>query len=71
MTEVFVGRQPIFDRRLKVFGYELLFRSHAQKGLKSAPKNGQPNFGKGNIEPLLDTTHIKVPSGYVQGGFYI
>jgi EAL and modified HD-GYP domain-containing signal transduction protein len=25
-TTVFVGRQPIFDRRLEVFGYELLFR---------------------------------------------
>jgi c-di-GMP-related signal transduction protein len=26
MSEVFVARQPIFDRRLKVAGYELLFR---------------------------------------------
>ncbi|MGO9753358.1 MAG: EAL and HDOD domain-containing protein [Solirubrobacteraceae bacterium] len=26
MTEVFVGRQPIFDRKQKVVGYELLFR---------------------------------------------
>jgi EAL and modified HD-GYP domain-containing signal transduction protein len=26
LAEVFVGRQPIFDRRLKVVGYELLFR---------------------------------------------
>ncbi len=25
--DVFVARQPIFDRQLKVFGYELLFRS--------------------------------------------
>jgi c-di-GMP-related signal transduction protein len=26
-TERFVARQPIFDKRLKVFGYELLFRA--------------------------------------------
>jgi c-di-GMP phosphodiesterase len=29
MTEVFVARQPIFDRELKVAGYELLFRGGA------------------------------------------
>ena len=27
MSEVFVGRQPIYDRKLKIYGYELLFRS--------------------------------------------
>jgi EAL and modified HD-GYP domain-containing signal transduction protein len=27
MPEVFVGRQPIFDRKLKVIGYELLYRN--------------------------------------------
>ncbi|QDR82256.1 hypothetical protein [Sporomusa termitida] len=27
-TEVHVARQPIFDNKLNVFGYELLFRSH-------------------------------------------
>lgn len=27
MTDRFIARQPIFDRRLKVFGYELLFRA--------------------------------------------
>lgn len=26
MTDVFIGRQPIFDRYLKVYAYELLFR---------------------------------------------
>lgn len=26
MHEVFLGRQPIFDRKLEVYGYELLFR---------------------------------------------
>ncbi len=24
--EIFVGRQPIFDRKLNIYGYELLFR---------------------------------------------
>jgi c-di-GMP-related signal transduction protein len=28
--ERFIGRQPVFDRRLNVFGYELLFRSSRQ-----------------------------------------
>ena len=26
MSEIFVARQPIFDRRMRVAGYELLFR---------------------------------------------
>ncbi|HVP45839.1 MAG TPA: HDOD domain-containing protein [Bryobacteraceae bacterium] len=29
VMEVFVARQPIFDRHQKVYGYELLFRPHA------------------------------------------
>lgn len=28
MLEIFVGRQPIYNRQLKVVGYELLFRSY-------------------------------------------
>lgn len=32
MTDLFIGRQPIFDRHLQVIGYELLYRS----GQKSA-----------------------------------
>ncbi|WP_455210645.1 EAL and HDOD domain-containing protein [Kaarinaea lacus] len=27
MSDIFVGRQPIYDRKIHVFGYELLFRS--------------------------------------------
>ncbi len=27
MQDVFIGRQPIFDRNLKVYGYELLYRN--------------------------------------------
>jgi len=30
-TSVFLGRQPIFDRRRQVFGYELLFRSNGAR----------------------------------------
>ena len=33
MSEVFVARQPIFDRRLKVAGYELLFRDAGEAGI--------------------------------------
>ncbi|HWA58445.1 MAG TPA: HDOD domain-containing protein [Gemmatimonadales bacterium] len=29
-SEIFVARQPIFDRRQEVFGYELLFRSSSE-----------------------------------------
>lgn len=31
-TQVFLARQPIFDRDLKVYGYELLYRSSASNG---------------------------------------
>lgn len=27
MNDRFIARQPIFDRRLRIFGYELLFRA--------------------------------------------
>ena len=30
-TTIFLGRQPVFDRRQKVFGYELLYRSNDKK----------------------------------------
>jgi len=33
MSEVFVARQPIFDRRLQVAGYELLFRGNAEASM--------------------------------------
>ena len=32
MPNVYVGRQPIFDRELNVFAYELLYRSATQGG---------------------------------------
>lgn len=39
MSEVFVGRQPIYDRKLGVYGYELLFRS------------GEANNASGAVSP--------------------
>lgn len=34
MSEIFVGRQPIYDRKLGVFAYELLFRSGIDNNAK-------------------------------------
>ena len=31
-TQVYLARQPIFDQALKVYGYELLYRSSASNG---------------------------------------
>ncbi len=33
MFHYYIGRQPIFDARLEVFGYELLYRSHDTEGV--------------------------------------
>ena len=39
MTEAFVARQPIFNRRLQVAGYELLFRNgQASEALVVSPE---------------------------------
>jgi EAL and modified HD-GYP domain-containing signal transduction protein len=35
MSESFIARQPIFDRRLKLFAYELLFRSGRENFFKA------------------------------------
>lgn len=40
MQNVFVGRQPIFDKNLKVLGYELLYRSGELAGSSSGMVNG-------------------------------
>src|SRR3954467_2575016 len=37
---VFVGRQPIFDRRRTVFGYELLYRSASKTNAYTSGTNG-------------------------------
>lgn len=46
----FVGRQPIYDRRLQVIGYELLFRSHG-----SATQAGQLEPEQATAQVLLNT----------------
>ena len=40
MSDVFVGRQPIFDLRLNVFAYELLYRSGQQLNPEAARVSG-------------------------------
>ena len=40
MTEVFVARQPIFNRRLEVTGYELLFRGGSMSNALVASSDG-------------------------------
>lgn len=40
MKNVFVGRQPIFDENLKVYAYELLFRSAMDNNTSSAMPDG-------------------------------
>lgn len=46
----FVGRQPIYDRRLQVIGYELLFRSHG-----SATDAGELRAEQATAQVLLNT----------------
>lgn len=38
---VWLGRQPIFDRQKRVFGYELLYRDHAQRNVYAHPDGDQ------------------------------
>lgn len=42
-TEIFVARQPIFDRRQQVYGYELLFRSSLENAFH-ADNQDQASF---------------------------
>jgi len=46
MAEFFIGRQPILDRNLKLYAYELLFRT------------GQKNFNPGNIDDDSATAQV-------------
>ena len=39
LSKVFIARQPIFDLKQKVYGYELLFRSGVENVLRSAEPN--------------------------------
>lgn len=41
MSDVFVGRQPIFDQKLNVYAYELLYRSAQQRNPAMAGISGE------------------------------
>ncbi len=60
-SRVYVGRQPIFDRRRKVVAYELLFRSG---------EDNKANFSDGNraTATVLDNTFMELGSEVVTGG---
>ncbi len=47
--DIFVARQPIFDRRREVIGYELLFRSGMENGF------GRNDPNKASLQ-MMDTT---------------
>lgn len=54
MGQVFVGRQPIFDRKTNIFGYELLYR------------NSEENFFP-NINPELATMELLMNTFFTIG----
>ncbi len=60
-SRVYVGRQPIFDRRRKVVAYELLFRSG---------DDNQAKFSDGNraTATVLGNTFMELGSEVVTGG---
>ena len=56
--ELFVARQPIFDRRQQVYGYELLFRSNLENAFH-ADNQDQASFemlraSSGEIDGCVD-----------------
>ena len=52
MPEFYLGRQPIFDRKLEVMGYELLFR--AQQGSASNVVDGDSATSQVILNTLLE-----------------
>ena len=49
MSDIFVGRQPIFNRKLQVYAYELLFRSST---------DNKANFGDLSADGATSTTIV-------------
>src|SRR5262249_53209268 len=41
MTDIFIARQPIFDKKMKVYAYELLFRSGPENIYRANPLAAQ------------------------------
>jgi len=50
LSRIFIARQPIFDLRQKVYGYELLFRS----GLENVFRHAEPNQASAKV--MTDST---------------
>lgn len=77
MNEVFVARQPIFDRQLEVVGYELLFRAgDATTAVVSDPEGATASvvlnsFTELGLERVVGTqpAWINVSREFVLGGF--
>ena len=77
MAEVLIGRQPIYDRDLRVFGYELLFRSagadqaaivDGERATSDVVLNALVEIGLdrlvGDAHAFINLTHSFVLSGY-------
>lgn len=54
MTEIFVGRQPIYNRELKIFAYELMSRSSRSNKDDSADKNDDMTSSRLILGAFLD-----------------
>ena len=64
MSEVFVGRQPIYDRKLGVYGYELLFRSGVANNAAGAVS------ADGATSQTIINTFIEIGLEKLVGGRY-
>ena len=51
MNNIFVGRQPIFDKKLNVYAYELLFRS----AKNSNSSEGMPDGDSATTQTIINT----------------
>ncbi len=58
MTKAFVARQPIFDRRQKVVGYELLFRDDEMLAMVAELKRRGHRFALDDFLYTCDTERL-------------
>lgn len=61
MNNAFVGRQPILDRQLEIFAYELLFRSG--EGVRGPMADGDRATASVLLSTLTDIGLDRVVSG--------
>jgi len=76
-TQVSVGRQPIYDRRRRIQGYELLFRPH--RDAVTSDKMGEEataavivnTFAEFGLEELVGhrKAFINIPTAFVDGSY--